>query len=177
MKITPHISFSLLTLFAAGNLFAEKPGWTTYKPDRTIKARNEVEFRDNRIFKIQVFDSEGRPECILYPTYDESGKRIGQTKTLPDARPWPYRYAIYGAAALGGIDKLAEDIKLIEEGVAKRNASPILEILFLSSTHVKVMTGIVKGPLNGSGQYHSFKKEGSSWYSSDKNGLIHSWNA
>jgi len=154
----------------------EKPGWTEYKRDGTIKARAEPEFRDGRIIKTEIFDSGGRHECVDYPVYGKDGRRSKNRRVLPDGRAWPYEYVVYGAASLGGISKLAADIKIIQETIAKIDTEyPILEIDFLSKDHVEVKTGIVKGPLNASGRYHDLKKEGNQWRNADEEGVVRMW--
>ncbi len=171
-----HLFLIFCALSVVPNAFTQKPGWTTYKPDGTVKARGESEFKDGKIIKTEIFDSEGRLEFIEYPLYDEAGKISGRKRILPDGSRWPYEHPIYGAVAFGGIEKMKEDIKMIQEVISQIDTKyPILEIVFLSKDHVEVKTGIIKGPLNAAGRYHDLKKRGDSWQKADKDGMVRSW--
>jgi hypothetical protein len=156
--------------------FADKPGWTTYKPDGSVKARAESEVKDEKLIKREIFDSKGRLEFVEYPIYDDAGKRTGTKRVLPDGRPWPFDYPVFGVAAFGGMEKLKEDIKMIQDTIPLLDTKyPILEIVFLSRDHVEVKTGIVEGPLNAKGRYYDLKKQGDSWQNADKPGLVRGW--
>ena len=139
----------LLSLPYAG---AERPRSTSYMPDGRVKAYSESEYKNDRVVKTEVFDRSGRLEFVEYPIYNASGKCSGKKRIAPDGNPWPYEFPVYGAAALGGIAKVQDDIRKIETLLAEiGNEHPILEVVFLNRHHVRVNTGVIKGPLNGHG--------------------------
>lgn len=153
-------------------LLAQKPTLTIFKPDGSIKARRESEFKDGKIIKTEVRDAEGRLEFVERPVDGQSKDK----RVLSDGSDWPYTFVVYGAAALGGIGKVATDVQLIKETIAKIDTDyPIREILFLSKDRAWVQTGIVTAPLNGAGRFHSLKKEGSQWVDADKPGTFRGW--
>jgi len=148
----------------------------TYKSDGTVKARGESELQEGKITRTEIFDSEGRLEFIEHPIYDENGKITGNKRLLPDGNPYPYKYAVYGVAAFGGLEAMKGDIEKIQEVVSLIDRQyPILDIVFLSKDRVEVQTGIVKGPLNARGRFHNLKKQGNLWQNADKEGMVHSW--
>ncbi|MFV0532588.1 MAG: hypothetical protein ACK5MR_02915 [Cumulibacter sp.] len=170
----------LLVIFCALSVvpsaFTQKSGWTTFKLDGTVKARGESEFKDGKLIKTKIFDSEGRLEFIEYPIYDKTGKSCSEKRILPDGNPWPYEYPIYGVAAFGGIEQLKEDIKMIQEMISRIDTKyPILEIVFLSKDRVEVTTGIINEPLNAAGRYYNLKKQRDSWQNADEEGMVRLW--
>ena len=88
---------------------------------------------------------------------------------------------VFGDAAAISSQDITEIIKVIEK---IKNVDPILSIEVLSNTRVDVKTGVIRGPLDGSGMYYEIRKGDGTWLrhktttirmwmSHSKNGLIH----
>ena len=175
MKVFCTVLAFLFIVGQASTVFAEKPGWTTYKSDGSIKGRTESEFKDGKIIKTDVYDASGQLEFIEYPIYDASGKISGKKRHAPDGKPWPYDFPVYGAASLGGVSKIQKDIKKIESLLTEIGSKyPILEVVFLKDDRVEVQTGVVRGPLDGMGIYYDFEKKDGIWLQLNKD-TFRSW--
>jgi len=144
----------------------EKPGYTDYKADGTVKSHGVIVSQDDHQVKMEIFDGAGRMELVVLITYDEGSGIIRKKRYLPDGKKWPYGFDVYGAAALGGLDGVKEDIEAIQAAVGDE---PILEILFLKADGVEVKTGSIRGPQDGSGRYYDFKKEKGRWVPVNRN--------
>lgn len=88
---------------------------------------------------------------------------------------------VFGDVTAISSKDIAEIIKVIEK---IKNVDPILSIEVLSNTQVDVETGVIRGPLDGSGMYYEVRKEDGTWLrhkttrirmwmSHSKNRLIH----
>ena len=108
-----------------------------------------------------------------------------QTTTTPPKEAKETQYIegvrVYGDVASISSQDIAEIIKVIEK---IKNVDPILSIEVLSNTRVDVETGVIRGPLDGSGMYYEVRKKDGAWLrhkttlirmwmSHSKNGLIH----
>lgn len=146
-------------------------GWTSFKRDGTVKARCVANIEDGKIVQTKVYDSSGNLEFTEIPSYNSEGQRTSVDRLDPSGRPWPYAFPVYGAAAVGGVVKLAPDIRQL---CALLGEGSILEIVFSGPRRVEVKTGVMRGPLNGQGRYFDFQKEGETWIELDKN-IRKSW--
>jgi len=163
----------LLTL---SNAIADRPRSISYMPDGSVKAYSESEYKNDKAVKTEVFDRSGRLEFVEYPIYNASGKFSGKKRIGPDSKPWPYEFPVYGSAALGGTAKVQDDIRQIESLLAKiGNEHPILEVVFINRHHVRVNTGVIKGPLNGHGRYYNLKKKNGVWIQPNKDKAVTWW--
>lgn len=50
---------------------------------------------------------------------------------------------------------------------------PIMSIQFVSPSEVEITTGVVRGPLNGSGRYYKLKKQGETWVQIETDHIRH----
>jgi len=87
-------------------------------------------------------------------------------KMLIDAnQPEKYGIQIDGLHVTGQLSDLQkkeiEDITEVVKSLDSEN--PILSINFKSSNEVEIMTGVVRGPLNGGGNYFDLKKKNGKW--------------
>ena len=88
-----------------------------------------------------------------------------QTTTTPPKEAKKTQYIegvrVYGDVGAISSQDIAEIIIVIEK---IKNVDPILSIEVLSSTRVDVETGVIRGPLNGSGRYYEVMKEDGVWF-------------
>lgn len=166
----------LALLFLAATAFASSPGWTTYNEDGSVQAKAHSTIEDGKLIRAEIFDAEDRLQFIEISKFDAEGKHAGVTRQAPDGNAWPYEYRVYGAPALGGIDKLKQDIERIELAISKLDDKhPILEITFTKPDRVKVKTGTIRGPLNAKGRYFDLIKNADGYWVRPEGGAMSFW--
>ena len=164
------LSIFLATLFAINLARAENEGAIIYSDDGTVKARQYFETKDGRILKRSTFDDAKNLEYTEIPTYSAEGRITQVERFAPDGSKWPYPFTIHGAHKAGGINELKTQIKEIQNIVSGINSSySILEIEFKTADSVRIMSGVMRGMLNGGGEIYTLKKENGRWIQTNKN--------
>jgi len=171
------LSIFLATLFAMNLARAENGGAIIYSDDGTVKARTYFEMKDGRILKKSTFDDAKNLEYTEIPTYSAEGRITQMERFAPDGSKWPYSFRIYGAHKAGGINDLKTQIEEIQNIVSGINSRySILEIEFKTADSVIIMSGVMRGMLNGGGEIYTLKKENGRWIQTNKNATT-IWNA
>jgi hypothetical protein len=135
-----------------------------YNPDKTIKAKVVSEHQNGKIFKREILNAAGKLEFTEVPIYLPSGKLAGTQRLDVNGKPWPYGFAVYGAAALGGIvalDPVIQEITSELAGTARRHG--IMEMSFSSPHQVEVITRNPETKGCPRGERYSFEKKDGKW--------------
>jgi hypothetical protein len=77
----------------------------------------------------------------------------------------PYSIQVHGVFVAGGLNDLqAENISaIVDYAKTVDKQYPLMEIEFLGPDKVEIQTGVIRGPLDGGGRYHTLEKRNGKW--------------
>ena len=126
--------------------------------------RREERMRVGTMYMTRTYDAQNRLEYTDLLVTDEEGNALRRERTQPDGRPWPYDFIVCGAPALGGLDKLAGDIRAIQaysDTSGRRWRLDVIE--FRSADVVEVRTRLGENFTCDKGESFQMKKINGRW--------------
>jgi hypothetical protein len=77
----------------------------------------------------------------------------------------PYSIQVHGVFVAGGLSDLqAENISaIVDYAKIVDKQYPLMGIEFLGPDKVEIQTGVIRGPLDGGGRYHTLEKRNGKW--------------